>query len=135
MNPTCTMELTLCVQRIKRCSRGTALRTRVALVIDSYRCSHSLTQYGSHFRQRRIEQSVKIIPASTNPNVVIMSASITRDIHSNYGSRSSYVLGGIQAGMGVALFIANFVVIASHGAYFSKGRSVREFGGCVLVSW
>ena len=135
MNPTCTMELSLCVQRIKRCSRGTALRTRVALVIDSYRCSNSLTQQGSHFRQLRIGQSMTMIPATTNPNVVVMSASITRDIHSNYGRRSSYVLGGIQAGVGVVLFITNVSVIATHGDYFSTGRSIREFGGCFLVSW
>ena len=108
---------------------------RVALVDDSHRGSQSLTQNGSHFQRSSIAQSVTMSPAMTNANMVVEDVPIPRELLANYASRSSYVLGGIQVGMGVVLLIANIFIIATFGAYFSTGRSVSEFGGCVLVSW
>ncbi|KAI0235102.1 hypothetical protein LSAT2_014491 [Lamellibrachia satsuma] len=127
------MQLSWCFQRIQRFSRGTALRMRVALVDDSHRGSHqSLTQYGRHFQRSSIAQSVTMNPAMTNPNMIVVDVPIPREVLANYASRSSYVLGGIQMGMGVVLLIVNIFIIATFGAYFSTGRSVSEFGGCVL---
>ena len=71
--------------------------------------------------------------AMTNANTVVMQEADPPGFYSNYASRSSFILGGIQIGVGVIVALFSVVVLATYGALGVMSGIVGHliFGGIV----
>ena len=70
----------------------------------------------------------------TNANMVVTREADPPGFFSNYASRTSFVLGGIQIGVGVLVVLFSVVVLASFGAYGVMSGIVGHLIFGVIVS-